>query len=253
MMGFLGMGGNFAADLNLLLQLAMAAALTIGMLLARKKMYRAHAWMQSSVLLLNLVVIAWVMWPSYRLQILRHPARATRDAYHAFAFVHGILGTLAELLGLYVIVVAGTKMLPQILCFKNYKLWMRSTLALWWVVVILGVGTYYLWYVQPISGATPKTSAAPQASAAAAPVKVTITNFKFDPQEVTVPVGGTVDWLDDTGRHTVKADDGSFKSEALTAGAHFQHKFDKPGKFPYYCEYHGAAGGKDMAGTVIVK
>ena len=253
MMGFLGMGGNFAADVNLLLQLAMAAALTIGMLLARKKMYRAHAWTQSSVLLLNLAAIAWVMWPSYRLQILRHPARATRDAYHAFAFLHGILGTFAELLGLYVIVVAGTKMLPEILRFKNYKLWMRSTLALWWVVVILGLGTYYAWYVQPTSGATPKTGAAAQAPDAAAPVKVTITNFKFDPQEVTVPVGGTVDWLDDTGRHTVKADDGSFKSEALTAGAHFQHKFDKPGKFPYYCEYHGAAGGKDMAGTVIVK
>jgi len=253
MNGFLGLGGTFAADLNLLLQLAMAAALTLGMFLARKKLFLAHAWTQSSVLLLNLVAIAWVMWPSYRLQILRHPSRAMHDAYHAIAFFHGILGTLAELLGLYVLLVAGTKMLPEILRFKNYKLWMRSTLALWWVVVVLGLGTYYVWYVQPSSGATPKASAAAQESAAAGPVKVTISNFKFDPQEVTVPVGGTVDWLDDTGRHTVKADDGSFNSGMLTAGAHFQHKFDKPGKFLYYCEYHGASGGKDMAGTVIVK
>jgi len=142
-------------------------------------------------------------------------------------------------------------MLPEILRFKNYKLWMRATLALWWVVVFLGVGTYYVWYVQASTGATPKPAAAAQGDAA--PVKVTISNFKFDPKEVTVPVGGTVDWLDDTGRHTVKADDGSFNSGMLSAGAHFQHKFDKAGKFAYYCEYHGSPGGHDMAGTVIVK
>lgn len=252
MNGFLGLGATFEADLNLILQLLMAATLTVGMLLARKKLFRAHAWTQSSVLLLNLVAIAWVMWPSYRLQILRHPSRATHDAYHAFALVHGILGTLAELLGLYVIFVAGTKMLPETLRFKNYKRWMRATLALWWMVVILGVGTYYVWYVQAASAPAPKASAAAQDSAAA-PVKVTISNFKFDPKEVTVPVGGTVDWLDDTGRHTVKADDGSFNSGMLSAGAHFTHKFDKAGKFAYYCEYHGSPGGHDMAGTVIVK
>jgi plastocyanin len=249
MNGFLGLGATGEADINLLLQLAMATALTIGMFLARKKLFRAHAATQSSVLLLNLLAIAIVMWPSFRLQILRHPDHAFRDAYHAFAFFHGILGTLVELLGLYVLLVAGTNMIPDRLRFKNYKLWMRATLALWWVVVFLGVGTYYVWYVESSSAATP----AAQKAAPAVAAKVTISNFKFDPKEVTVPVGGTVDWLDDTGRHTVKADDDSFDSGTMTAGAHFQHKFDKPGTYAYYCLFHGSKGGHDMAGTVIVK
>jgi len=253
MNGFLGFGGTFAADLNLLLQLAMAAALTVGMVLARKKLFRAHGVVQSSVLLLNVIAIAIVMWPSFRLTILRHPDHAVRDAYHAFAFFHGILGALVELLGLYVLLVAGTNMIPERLHFKNYKLWMRATLALWWVVVILGLGTYYVWYVQSSSAATPATTPAAQTAAPAVAAKVTMSNFKFDPQEVTVPVGGTVDWLDDTGRHTVKADDGSFDSGTMIAGAHFQHKFEKAGSYPYYCLFHGSKGGHDMAGTVIVK
>jgi plastocyanin len=249
MNGFLGLGATNYADINLLFQLAMAAALTVGMFLARKRLFRAHAATQSTVLLLNLIAIAMVMWPSFRLVIIRHPTHAMRDAYHAFAFFHGILGTLVELLGLYVLLVAGTNMIPERFRFKNYKLWMRTTLALWWVIVFLGVGTYCAWYVQSSSAATP----AAQSAAPAAAVKVTISNFKFVPQEVTVPVGGTVEWVDDTGRHTVKADDDSFDSGTLTAGGHFQHKFEKAGKYPYYCLFHGSKGGHDMAGTVIVK
>jgi plastocyanin len=249
MNGFLGFGGTRDADINLLFQLAIAAALTIGMFLARKKLFRAHAATQSTVLLLNLFAILLVMWPSFRLQILRHPDHALRDAYHAFAFFHGILGTLAEILGLYVLLVAGTNMIPEQLRFKNYKLWMRTTLVLWWVVVFLGLGTYYAWYVQPSSAATPPA----QAAASSAAAKVTITNFKFDPKEVTVSVGDTVEWVDDTGRHTATADDGSFDSGTLTAGGHFQHKFTKAGTYPYYCMFHGSKGGHDMAGTVIVK
>ena len=250
MNGFLGFGATLYADINLIFQLAMAAALTIGMVFARKKLFRAHAVTQSSVLIFNLFAIAVVMWPSFQLQILRHPARALRDGYHGFAFFHGILGTLAELLGLYVILVAGTNMIPKSLRFKNYKLWMRATLALWWVVVFLGVGTYYAWYVQSSSAATPALQAA---AAPAAAVKVTISNFKFDPQQVTVPVGGTVEWVDESGRHTATADDGSFDSGTLVAGGHFQHKFDKAGTYSYYCVFHGSKGGHDMAGTVVVK
>jgi plastocyanin len=247
--GFLGLGGTRDADINLLFQIAMAVALTVGMVLARKKLFHAHAATQSTVMLLNLLAIFLVMWPSFRLQILRHPKHALRDVYHAFAFFHGILGTLAELLGLYVLLVAGTNMIPERFRFKNYKLWMRTTLAVWWVVVLLGLGTYYVWYVQSSSAAT----APAQTAASSAAVKVTITNFKFDPKEVTVSVGDTVEWIDDTGRHSVKADDGSFDSGTLTAGGHFQYKFTKAGTYPYYCIFHGSKGGHDMAGTVIVK
>jgi plastocyanin len=140
-------------------------------------------------------------------------------------------------------------MLTEHLGFKDYKLRMRTTLILGLVVVILGVGRYHIWSVEASSGAT---HGAQQAAPAAAGT-ITISNFRFDPKEVTVSKGGTIEWVDDTGRHTVTADDGSFKSDMMTAGAHFQHTFEMPGTFPYHCENHGSAGGKNMAGTVIVK
>jgi uncharacterized membrane protein YozB (DUF420 family) len=29
---------------------------------------------------------------------------------------------------------------------SNYRSWMRATLILWWVVLLLGVATYLRWY-----------------------------------------------------------------------------------------------------------
>jgi len=58
-----------------------------------------------------------------------------------------------------------------------------------------------------------------------------------------------VEWVNEGGRHSVKADNGSFKSDALKQG----DKFDKVGTFAYHCEFHGEKGGKDMAGTIIVR
>ncbi|HZS06699.1 MAG TPA: cupredoxin domain-containing protein [Blastocatellia bacterium] len=84
-------------------------------------------------------------------------------------------------------------------------------------------------------------------------VTVKISNFKFEPKVVTVAPGTTVEWVDEAGRHTVEADDGSFKSEPLAANGKFSHKFDKAGTFAYHCGFHGDKGGKDMAGTVKVK
>jgi plastocyanin len=95
---------------------------------------------------------------------------------------------------------------------------------------------------------------APQAPPAAGSVtKVTIKNFAFDPAEITVAPGTEVEWTDETGRHTVEADDGSFKSGTLTAGGTFKHRFDRPGVYRYFCEFHGSKGGHDMAGTVKVQ
>jgi plastocyanin len=82
--------------------------------------------------------------------------------------------------------------------------------------------------------------------------KITIKNFAFDPPALTVSVGTEVEWTDEAGKHSVVADDGSFKSDALTAGGSFKHKFTRPGVFRYYCEFHGSKGGHDMAGTITV-
>lgn len=65
--------------------------------------------------------------------------------YVAVAAVHGMSGSMAELLGLYILLSAGTKILPASLRFKRWKLWMRIELALWMAVLLSGLGTYVLW------------------------------------------------------------------------------------------------------------
>jgi uncharacterized membrane protein YozB (DUF420 family) len=151
MRGFLGTGATFAADLNLLLQVAMGVALVLGALLARRGHYAAHGICQTTVLVLNLVTIVWVMGPSFSAQVIpRLPAGLGRR-YFAVASGHALLGAGAETLGLYIVLVAGTKIVPRRLRFTNWKRWMRIELGLWWVVVLTGVWTYAWWYVAPLA------------------------------------------------------------------------------------------------------
>lgn len=145
--GFLGTAAPLAADLILLLEFGMGVGLLIGAGLARTKRFRQHAWCQSVIVLLNLVVIAVMMIPSFAFHVLpRIPARLGKS-YYALATVHGALGIVTEIAGLYILLAAGTTLLPEKIRITKYKLWMRSLVALWWAVLLLGAATYTRWYV----------------------------------------------------------------------------------------------------------
>jgi plastocyanin len=241
-------GGTPAANWNLLAQALMMAALTLGWILARGKKFGPHHRLQTSVVLFNLVMIFTVMLPSLRREVLTQALPAFKDPYYALAALHALVGTIAAALGVYVILSAGTKLLPKSIEIQNWRLWMRRTLACWALAFALGLGVYFVWY-----GPASKAAVAAQNAAPVTPVTVSVSNFQFEPKGVTVPVGGTVEWVDQRGRHNVTADDGSFKSPELVAGDKFDQKFDKAGVYKYYCTHHGHPGGQDMAGTVTVK
>jgi plastocyanin len=83
-------------------------------------------------------------------------------------------------------------------------------------------------------------------TAAGTPASVTIADFAFAPQEITVPRGTTVTWTnDDPFGHSIVGD--GFASESLDGGAGFQFTFDTPGRYTYVCGIH-----PEMSGTVIV-
>ena len=147
--GFLGTGAPFGADLNLVVQLIMGLALIAGVLLAKQKRYTAHGICQTTVLLLNLLMIELVMWPSFQQQVKPALSKVLHKWYYEAATIHTLLGIAAELLGLYIVIVAGTNLLPRRLRFKRWKLWMRTELVLWAIVLVSGVGTYCAWYVAP--------------------------------------------------------------------------------------------------------
>ncbi len=149
MKGFLGTGATFGADLNLTIQVMMGVALAAGVVLAKRRRYRAHGICQTTVLLLNLIMIGLVMEPSFRLQVTPALPRVLYKHYVAVAAVHGFFGIAAELLGLYIVLVAGTKIVPESLRFKNWKAWMRTELILWTFVLLTGLATYCAWYIAP--------------------------------------------------------------------------------------------------------
>ena len=85
---------------------------------------------------------------SFREQVSPKIPAKLGKSYVALATAHGALGGILELTALYVLLAAGTKLLPERFRIQRYKLWMRTVLAAWWLVLLLGVATYVRWYVQ---------------------------------------------------------------------------------------------------------
>jgi plastocyanin len=73
---------------------------------------------------------------------------------------------------------------------------------------------------------------------------------RFDPANITVPVGTTVTWADVSGSHTTTSYDGLWDSgRRLEVGESYSFTFNQPGVYRYYCVPHESAG---MIGTVVV-
>jgi len=66
-----------------------------------------------------------------------------------------------------------------------------------------------------------------------------LTNWHFDPADLTVAVGSTVTWHNAGNQeHSVTADDGSFDSGLTEPGSNFERAFPKVGVYAYHCRPH---------------
>jgi len=131
----------------LLLEIVMGLGLLGGALLARKRRFREHAWCQSVIVILNLGVIVFAMIPSFAARVSPKIPLKLGKSFYALPTAHAALGTVTEIAGLYVLLAAGTNVLPPRFRITRYKFWMRTLLILWWVVLVLGFATYVRWYV----------------------------------------------------------------------------------------------------------
>jgi plastocyanin len=91
---------------------------------------------------------------------------------------------------------------------------------------------------------------------AAATAAVKIVNYSFDPAVLEIKAGTVVTWTNtQDGDHTLLSGtpdapdkSGPIKGSLPKKGASFSVTFDKPGEYPYFCDYH-----HKMKGKIVVK
>lgn len=76
-------------------------------------------------------------------------------------------------------------------------------------------------------------------------VTVTIDNFAFTPDNLTIKPGTRITFVNhDDIPHTVVAVDKTFRSKVLDTNDQYQFTFDKPGDIIYFCSLHPHMKGK---------
>ena len=140
--GFLGRPSTFGADLNLLIQTGLGLLLLVGFLLVRRSKYAMHGVCQSVALVGVIVMTTIWMLPAYH-NNYGPVIFKLGNRVNMAAAAHVVAGSVALLLGIYVVLVAGTPLVPKALRFSNYKAWMRTLITVWWLALLLGVLTYW--------------------------------------------------------------------------------------------------------------
>lgn len=87
-----------------------------------------------------------------------------------------------------------------------------------------------------------------------ATVDVSMVNYSFQPETVTINAGDTVRWINQGGSHTTTSgtgcvSDGKWNSGLLSTSQTYSVMFNTAGTYPYFCMPHCSLG---MTGTVVV-
>ena len=142
-------GTRTSADINLIAQIVMLVGLWIGFFMAHTHRTKAHANMQTSVVLAQLFFIFFVMVNSFNNFVIE--GGTTGGTVARLMMIHGLLGAIAEGTGIYLLLRMRTKLIPERLRVRNFKRVMQGTLALWTIVAVLGFGIYFYRYLEPRS------------------------------------------------------------------------------------------------------
>jgi amicyanin len=115
---------------------------------------------------------------------------------------------------------------------------LRNTLASAAIAAALGATTALMLAAAVLPGRTQSPASA-----------VSIDNFTFNPQKLTVKAGTTVTWTNkDDIPHAIAAVAKQFKSKVLDTDNSFSFTFTTPGSYDYFCSLH-----PHMTGTIVVE
>jgi uncharacterized membrane protein YozB (DUF420 family) len=143
--GFLTHTSSLGADLSLIVVIVAAVLLTAGVVLARRRSYDAHRWVQTSAVILNAVPVVFWMIRSLWLYILPGLPGTLNTGSHVLAVVHAVTGAVGVALGVFVVVRAN-QLTARGESVSRYKGLMRGTYVVYLAGVALGIALYVVTY-----------------------------------------------------------------------------------------------------------
>ena len=143
--GFITSRSSMGADLSLVISIAAAVMLTIGVVLAKSKRYEAHRWVQTAAVVLNAVpAIVWMI-RSFRLYILPDLPGNLGTSVDALTTVHALAGLSGVVIGLFVMIRAN-QLEAKGQSLSRYKTPMRIAYVVYLLATVLGVWVYFAIY-----------------------------------------------------------------------------------------------------------
>jgi plastocyanin len=138
-------GKRLSSDINLAAQILILIGLWIGAYVVRGKQIRRHQVIQTTMVIANSFFILLVMATSFYSYVVA--GGTTTGTVADLMIVHGLLGLVAELTGIYLILRMSTQVIPARLRVLNFKRMMRGLLGLWTLIFLLGSSIYYYRYL----------------------------------------------------------------------------------------------------------
>jgi len=143
MNGYLGTEASFLSDTSLLITILLAVMAAYGGIQARKKQFSKHCPVMATAAMLNWLPVLVVMVPVW-VEVLSGTTTLATGAFANVPVFHGILGAFTQLLMTYTV----TRMYWIENLPPKEPLWlMRTTIALWILTVLGGIGVYVVSYV----------------------------------------------------------------------------------------------------------
>jgi len=143
-MGLFNPNAFFLSDVNLLLQLAILVVLILAVFFKSRQNYLKHGATMGIAVTLHTVLIFSIMVPSFASLVGTFGNLPWPSAL--VILLHAGLGSLVELLGLYLVLAWALNHWNIKVCVGN-KRFMNPTIILWLIEIALGTYVYVLLYV----------------------------------------------------------------------------------------------------------
>lgn len=144
MSGIFGTGAPFITDINLLIQIISFILLFIGFTFKLKKKFKIHGYIMGIAILLHLSFFIIAMLPSFSGHFNFY-ITSTSLGVQAM-WIHAVPGTIALILGLFLVIAWLLQVSNIAACFKRKRL-MDVTFIFWIISLIFGILLYFNFYL----------------------------------------------------------------------------------------------------------